>query len=51
MSLKLGAMLELAEKTVVVGELGKLMVDEIPTDTTEPGASRAAYLGKTATTR
>lgn len=43
MSLKLGALLELAEKTVVVGELGKLMVDEIPTERTEPGAPRAAY--------
>ncbi|ORY82349.1 Eisosome component PIL1-domain-containing protein [Leucosporidium creatinivorum] len=45
MSLKLGALLELAEKTVVVGELGKLMVDEIPTDRTEPGAPRAIYNG------
>lgn len=43
MSLKLGALLELAEKTVVVGELGKLMLDEIPTERTEPGAPRAAY--------
>jgi hypothetical protein len=43
MSLKLGALLELAEKTVVVGELGKLMVDEIPMERTEPGAPRALY--------
>lgn len=43
MSLKLGALLELAEKSVVVGELGKLMVEEIPLDRTEPGHPRAPY--------
>ncbi|SCV71200.1 BQ2448_2788 [Microbotryum intermedium] len=43
MSLKLGALLEMAEKLVVVAELGKLMIDEIPTERTEPGAPRAHY--------
>ncbi|KDE06603.1 hypothetical protein MVLG_03099 [Microbotryum lychnidis-dioicae p1A1 Lamole] len=43
MSLKLGALLEMAEKMVVVAELGKLMIDEIPTERTEPGAPRAHY--------
>ncbi|KAM0754430.1 hypothetical protein T439DRAFT_321466 [Meredithblackwellia eburnea MCA 4105] len=45
MSLKLGAMLELAEKTVIIGELGKLIVDEIPTERTDPGMPRANYHG------
>ncbi|GAA5884769.1 hypothetical protein JCM6882_005385 [Rhodosporidiobolus microsporus] len=45
LSLKLGAMLELAEKTVIVAELGKLIVDMLPTDVTEPGEQRAYYDG------
>ena len=45
LSLKLGAMLELAEKTVIIAELGKLMVDMLPTDETEPGQPRAYYDG------
>ncbi|KAK4047545.1 hypothetical protein OIV83_005332 [Microbotryomycetes sp. JL201] len=45
MSLRLGALLEWAEKAVVVAELGKLIVDEIPTDKTEPGAQRSPYNG------
>ncbi|KAM0788075.1 hypothetical protein ACM66B_001246 [Microbotryomycetes sp. NB124-2] len=45
MSLRLGALLEWAEKAVVVAELGKLIVDEVPTDRTEPGAQRAPYNG------
>lgn len=38
-------MLELAEKTVIVAELGKLMVDMLPTDETEAGQPRAYYDG------
>lgn len=38
-------MLELAEKTVIIAELGKLMVDMLPTDETEPGQPRAYYDG------
>ncbi|KAI5481694.1 hypothetical protein MNV49_002920 [Pseudohyphozyma bogoriensis] len=45
MSLKLGAILELAEKTVIIGEIGKLIIDEIPTERTEPGMPRAHYQG------
>lgn len=35
----------MAEKSVIIGEIGKLIVDEIPTDRTEPGAPRAMYHG------
>ncbi|GAA5835890.1 hypothetical protein JCM9279_002133 [Rhodotorula babjevae] len=45
LSLKLGAMLELAEKTVIVSELGKLIVDMLPVDETEPGQPRPYYEG------
>ncbi|GAA5843128.1 hypothetical protein JCM11251_003938 [Rhodosporidiobolus azoricus] len=45
LSLKLGAMLELAEKTVIISELGKLIVDMLPMDVTEPGQQRAYYEG------
>ncbi|GAA5930646.1 hypothetical protein JCM1841_006826 [Sporobolomyces salmonicolor] len=45
LSLKLGALLELSEKTTIIAELGKLMVDELPTVPTEPGASRVYYDG------
>ncbi|GAA6002099.1 hypothetical protein JCM10207_003072 [Rhodosporidiobolus poonsookiae] len=45
LSLKLGALLELAEKTVIVGEIGKLIVDMLPIDATEPGQPRAYYDG------
>lgn len=43
--LKLGALLELAEKTTIVAELGKLLVASIPLERTEPGAPRAYYTG------
>ncbi|GAA5868426.1 hypothetical protein JCM1840_006992 [Sporobolomyces johnsonii] len=45
LSLKLGALLELSEKTTIIAELGKLMVDELPTTPTDPGAPRAYYDG------
>ncbi|GAA5915542.1 uncharacterized protein JCM6883_000286 [Sporobolomyces salmoneus] len=45
LSLKLGALLELSEKTTVIAELGKLMVDELPTQRTQPGHPRAHYDG------
>lgn len=45
MSYKLGAVIELAEKTVVLGSIGKLIVDEIQTDRTEPGGQRVYYDG------
>lgn len=43
--MKLGALLELAEKTVVLGSIGKLLVDEIQLDRTEPGQGRVYYDG------
>lgn len=42
-------MLELAEKTVIIAELGKLIVDMLPMDQTEPGQQRAYYDGYTRT--
>ena len=35
LSLKLGALLELGEKTTIIGELGKLLVEEIPLQRTD----------------
>ena len=37
LDLKFGALLELAEKTTIIAELGKLLIDSIPLDRTEPG--------------
>ena len=48
-SLKLGALLELSEKTGVVAEMGKLLVDLIPRGRTEPGRAREDYQGHEAT--
>lgn len=48
LALKSGALLQLAEKTVVVAEITKLLVDEIPSDRTEPGHTRAQYEGELA---
>lgn len=45
MGLKLGALLELAEKMTIISELGRLLVDEVPMDRTEPGGVRAPYYG------
>jgi hypothetical protein len=45
LSMKLGAMLELAEKQTIVSEMGKLLVAEIPSDRTTPGSVRANYKG------
>lgn len=42
---QLGALLELSEKTVIIGEIGKLIVDELPTERTPPGGMRAPYRG------
>lgn len=49
LSYKLGALLELAEKTVVLGSIGKLLVDEIQLDRTEPGGQRVWYEGQART--
>lgn len=45
LSLKFGGLLELAEKATIVGELGKLLIEEIPLETTPPGYGRGPYHG------
>lgn len=43
LSLKLGALLELAENSTVIAELGKLLLASISVERTEPGANRPYY--------
>jgi hypothetical protein len=43
LSLRLGAMLELAEKMTIVCEFGKMLTAEVPLERTAPGAARTAY--------
>ncbi|KAF8513294.1 hypothetical protein JB92DRAFT_2830442 [Gautieria morchelliformis] len=43
MALKLGGLLEFGEKATIVGELGKLLIEEIPLEHTPPGQPRAFY--------
>lgn len=45
MGLKCGGLIELAEKMTIVGEVGKMIIDQIPLDTTKPGMARASYHG------
>ncbi|KAI9063576.1 hypothetical protein FKP32DRAFT_680513 [Trametes sanguinea] len=45
MGLKFGGLLECCEKGAIVGELGKLVIAEIPTAPTEPGLPRPYYTG------
>ncbi|CAO1618638.1 unnamed protein product [Parajaminaea phylloscopi] len=45
MGLKCGGLVELAEKMTIVGEVGKMIIDQIPLETTEPGMGRADYHG------
>ncbi|OBZ77366.1 Sphingolipid long chain base-responsive protein PIL1 [Grifola frondosa] len=45
MGLKFGGLLECCEKGAIVGELGKLVISEIPLDPTQPGLPRAYYTG------
>jgi len=42
-SLRLGAMLELAEKMTIVCEFGKMLAAEVPLEKTAPGSGRAPY--------
>ncbi|KAJ1299496.1 hypothetical protein OPQ81_003808 [Rhizoctonia solani] len=46
LGLKFAGMAELAEKTTIIGDLGKLMIEEIPLHTTAPGQPRALYTGR-----
>lgn len=43
MGLKCGGLLELAEKITIIAEMGKMIIDEIPLESTQPGHPRAAY--------
>ncbi|EED82227.1 predicted protein [Postia placenta Mad-698-R] len=45
MGLKFGGLAECSEKGVIIGEFGKMLVAEIPLDTTEPGLPRSVYQG------
>ncbi|KAB5590816.1 Eisosome component PIL1 [Ceratobasidium theobromae] len=46
MGLKFDGISELAEKLTVIGEMGKLIIDETPLETTPPGHPRAPYIGR-----
>ena len=45
LSLKFGGLEELGEKMCIIGELGKLLLEEIPLEETPPGYGRARYIG------
>lgn len=45
LSLKFGGLEELGEKMCIIGELGKLVLEEIPLEETPPGYGRAPYMG------
>lgn len=45
LSLKFGGLEELGEKMCIIGELGKLLLEEIPLEETPPGYGRAPYNG------
>lgn len=43
MGLKLGAMIELSERTSIIGEMCRLLVAEVPNERTTPGHARPMY--------
>jgi hypothetical protein len=45
LSIKFGGLEELGEKMCIIGELGKLLLEEIPLEETPPGYGRARYTG------
>ena len=45
LSYKFAGLEELGEKLCIIGELGKLVIEEIPLDETPPGYGRAPYGG------
>lgn len=51
LGIKFNGLLELAEHLTVVGELGKLLIEEIPLEETPPGYGRAPYNGYSTTER
>lgn len=46
MGLKFAGLAELAEKITIIGDLGKLIIEEISLQTTQPGHLRAPYTGR-----
>ncbi|KIK54382.1 hypothetical protein GYMLUDRAFT_264655 [Collybiopsis luxurians FD-317 M1] len=44
MGLKFGGLLECSEKGSIIGEFGRLVIAEIPEETTQPGMARAMYM-------
>ncbi|KAM6495048.1 hypothetical protein JOM56_009671 [Amanita muscaria] len=46
MGLKFGGLLECCEKGIIAGEYGKLVIAEIPEETTPPGVPRSIYQGQ-----
>ncbi|GHJ83980.1 hypothetical protein NliqN6_0382 [Naganishia liquefaciens] len=51
LGIKFNGLLELAEHLTIVGELGKLLIEEIPLEETPPGYGRAPYNGYATTER
>ncbi|KAJ3827812.1 hypothetical protein F5880DRAFT_1699068 [Lentinula raphanica] len=44
MGLKFGGLLECCEKGTIIGEFGRLIINEIPEETTQPGMTRTMYM-------
>ncbi|KAF5390478.1 hypothetical protein D9757_005266 [Collybiopsis confluens] len=44
MGLKFGGLLECCEKGTIIGEFGRLVIAEIPEETTQPGMARTMYM-------
>ncbi|KAJ3798305.1 hypothetical protein GGU11DRAFT_704165 [Lentinula aff. detonsa] len=44
MGLKFGGLLEWCEKGTIMGEFGRLIINEIPEEATQPGMARAMYM-------
>ncbi|KAJ4471984.1 hypothetical protein J3R30DRAFT_3522422 [Lentinula aciculospora] len=44
MGLKFGGLLECCEKGTIIGEFGRLVINEIPEETTQPGMPRTMYM-------
>lgn len=51
LGIKFNGLLELAEHLTIVGELGKLLIEEIPLEETPPGYGRAPYQSYATTER
>ncbi|VDB95673.1 unnamed protein product [Peniophora sp. CBMAI 1063] len=49
MTLKFGGLQELCEKGLITADFGKLIITELPIETTQPGTTRGYYLGHSQT--